>query len=98
MYVDVVFTCLQHIFQAFDLHGVHLRSFKVFKYFLTLPISIQCVAIIDWVFLFRLNAVIVSVLKISLRFFFICEIFQFFLMVLVIFGRNQLNVITRSIL
>ena len=33
-----------------------------------------------------------------LRFSFICKIIQFFLMVLVIFGRNRLYVITRGIL
>ena len=94
----VVFTCLQHIFPAFDLHGVHLPSFKVFRFLLTLPFSIQCLPIISWIFLFCLNAVIGSFLKISLRFLFICKIFQFFQMVLVIFDRNRLYVITRGIL
>ena len=94
----VVFTCLQHIFPAFDLHGVHLPSFKVFRFLLTLPFSIQCLPIISWIFLFRLNAVIGSFLKISLRFLFICKIFQFFQMVLVIFDRNRLYVITRGVL
>ena len=64
--VVVVFTCLQHVFTAFDLHVVHLPSFKVFKSFLTLPFSIQCVPIISLMFLLRLNAVIGSFLKISL--------------------------------
>ena len=96
--IVVVFTCLQHIFQAFDVHGVHLPSFKAFKFFLTLLFSIECVPIIFWMVLFRLNAVIGSFLKIALRFLFICKIFQFFLMVLIIFGRNQLYVITRGIL
>ena len=32
------------------------------------------------------------------KFSFICKIFQYFLMVLVIFGRNRLHVITRGIL
>ena len=94
----VVFTCLQHIFPAFDLHGVHLPSFKVFRFLLTLPFSIQCLPIISWIFLFCLNAVIGSFLKISLRFLFIYKIFQFFQMVLVIFDRNRLYVITRGVL
>ena len=94
----VVFTCLQHIFPAFDLHGVHLPSFKVFRFLLTLPFSIQCLPIISWIFLFCLNAVIGSFLKISLRFLFIFKIFQFFQRVLVIFDRNRLYVITRGIL
>ena len=96
--VVVVFTYLQHIFPAFGLHGVHLPSFKVFKYFLTLPCSIQCVPIISWMFLFRLNAAIGSFLKISLTLLFICKIFQFFLMVLVIFGRYRIYINTRGIL
>ena len=48
--------------------------------------------------LFRLDAVIASFLKISLSFLFIRKRFQFFLTVLVIFGRNRLYVITRGIL
>ena len=94
--VVIVFTCLEHIFPAFDLHGVHLPSFKVFKSFLILPFSIQYIRIIPWMFLFRFNDSIGSFLKISLKFLFIY--FQFFLMVLVIFGRNMLYVITRGIL
>ena len=54
--------------------------------------------ITSWMFLFRLNAAIGSFLKISLRFSITCKIFQFFLMVLVVFVRNQLHVITRGIL
>ena len=96
--VLVVFNCLQHIFPTFDLHGVHLSSFKGFKSFLILPLSTQCVPIISWMFLFRLNALTGSFFKISLKFSFICKIFQFFLMVLVIFGRNRLYVIKRGIL
>ena len=95
--VAVVFTYLQHIFPAFDLNGVHLPSFKVFKSFLTFPLGIQCVPIISCMFLFRLDAATGSILKISLRFLFICKMFQFFLMVLVIIGRNRLYVITRGI-
>ena len=68
------------------------------KSFLTLPCSIQCVPIVFWMFLFRLNAVIGSFLKISLKFSFICKTIQFFLMVLVIFDRNRLYVITKGIL
>ena len=96
--VIVVFTCLQHTFPAFDLHRVHLPSLEVFKSFLTLLFSIQCVSIISWMFLLRLNAAISSFLKLFLRFSFISKIFQFFLMVLVIFGRSRLYVITRGIL
>ena len=48
--------------------------------------------------LFRLNAVIGSFLKISLTFSITCKTFHFFLVVLVIFVRNQLYVITRDIL
>ena len=62
--VVVVFICLQQIFPAFDLLGVHLPSFKVSKSFLTLPFSLQCVPIISWMFLFRLNTAIRSFLKI----------------------------------
>ena len=94
----VVFTCWQHIFPAFDLHDVHLPSFKIFKSFLTLPFSIQCVPIISWMVLFHLNAVIGSFLKIYLKNSFICKKFQYFLMVLVISGRNWFYVITRDIL
>ena len=54
--------------------------------------------ITSWMFLFRLNAVIGSFLKISLRILITCKIFQFFLMVLVVFVRNQLHVITRGVL
>ena len=96
--VVVVFTCLQHTFPAFDLHSVQLPSFKVFKSFLILPLSIQCVPIISWMLLFCLNAVIGSFLKIFLRFLFTRKIFQFFVMVLVIFCRNQLYIIKRGIL
>ena len=85
--VVVVFICLQNTFPAFDLHSVHLPSFKVFKSFLTLSFFIQCVPIISWIFLFCLNAVIGSFLKIYWRFSFTCKIFQFFLMVLAIFCR-----------
>ena len=49
-------------------------------------------------FLFHLNAVVGSFLKISLRLSITCKIFKFFLMVLVVFVRNQLYVITRGIL
>ena len=49
-------------------------------------------------FLFRLNVAIGSFLKITLRLLITCKIFQFFLMVLVVFVRNQLYVITRGIL
>ena len=49
-------------------------------------------------FLFRLNAVIGSFLKISLRLLITCKIFQFFLMVLVVFVTNQLYAITSGIL
>ena len=52
----------------------------------------------SWMFLFRLNAVIGSFLKISLRILITCKIFQFFLTVSVVFVWNQLHVITRSIL
>ena len=93
--VVVVFTCLQHIFAAFDLHGVHLPSSEVFKSFLTLRFSIKCVPVISGMFL---NAVIISFLKISLTFLFICKIFQFLLTVFVIFGRNWLYIIRRGIL
>ena len=62
--VVVVFICLQQIFPAFDLLGVHLPSFKVSKSFLTLPFSLQCVPVISWMFLFRLNTAIRSFLKI----------------------------------
>ena len=92
--VVVVFTCLKHIFPAFDLQGIHWISFKSF---LTLPCSIQCIPNIR-IFLFHLNAVLGSFLKISLKFSFVCKIFQFFLIVLIIIGRNQLYIITRGIL
>ena len=87
--VVVDIPCLQHSFLAFDLYVVHLPYFKVFKSFLTLPFSIQCVPIIYSMFMFHLNADIGSFLKISLKFSFICKIFQFFLMVSVVFGRNR---------
>ena len=94
--------CSFHLFatyiSSFDMHGVHLPSVKVFICFLTLPFSVKCVSIISWMFLFRLSAVIGSFLKISLKFSFICKVFQFFLMSLVIFGRNRFYVITRDIL
>ena len=96
--IAVVFTFSQHIFPVFALHGVHLPSFKDFKSLLTLLFSIQYVSIISEMFLFRLNAVIGSFSKIYLRFSFICKVFQFFVIVLVIFGRNRLHVITRSVL
>ena len=67
--------------------------FKVCKSFLTFLFSIQCVQIISWMFLFRVNGVITSFLKISLTFSLICKIF---LMILVMFGRNRLHVSTRS--
>ena len=93
--VVVVFTCLQDMFPAFDLHNVHLPSFKVFKFFLNLSFFIQCVPIISWMILFLLNAVISSFLNISLKFPYICKILQ---LILVIFGRTRLYVITRVIL
>ena len=67
---------------------------------MTLLFSIQCVPIFFWMWLFFLNAVVGlnAVLKIHLKFSFICKIFQWFLMVLVIFGRNLLYVITSGIL
>ena len=49
--VVVVYVSLQHIFTAFDLHGVHLPSFKAFKSFLILPFSKQSVPIISWMFI-----------------------------------------------
>ena len=61
-------------------------------------VSFKCtVPIISWMFLFRLNDV-VSFLKIPLKFSFICKIFQFFLMILVILGRNRLYVIMWDVL
>ena len=93
-----IFTCFQHICPAFELHGVQLPSFKVFKSFWTLTFSIQCVPMISWMFLFCINGAISSILKISLKFWFICKVFQFFLMVLAVFSRNQWYVITRGIL
>ena len=96
--IVVVFTCLQHIIPTFELHGVHLPSFEIFKFNLTLAFSSQCVPRISWMFLFPLNAVVGSFLKISLSFWFTCKTFQFLLMVWVIFGRNRLYVITRGIL
>ena len=92
------FHLLATYISSFWLHSVHLASFKVFKSFLILPFFIQCFPIISCMFLFSLNAAIGSFLKIYLRFLFTCKIFQFFLMVLVIFSRNQLYVITRGIL
>ena len=88
--IVIVLTCLQHTFLAFDLHGVGLPSFNVFKFFLTLLFSIQCVPIVSWMFLFRLNAVLLVHFWKFLP--------KFFLMVLVIFCRNHLYVITRGIL
>ena len=85
------YCCSFHFFatyiSSFDQHGVHLPSFKTFKSFLTPPFSIQCVPIISGMYLFRLNAVIGSFLKISLKFSFICTIFQFFRMFFIIFGK-----------
>ena len=43
-----LFAC---IFPVFDLHAVHLSSFKVFKYFLTLPFSIQLVPKVSWIYI-----------------------------------------------
>ena len=72
--------------------------YPLLKFNLTLAFSSQCVPRISWMFLFPLNAVIGSFLKISLSFWFTCKTFQFLLMVLVIFGRNWLYVITKGIL
>ena len=80
--------CSFHLFatyiSAFDPHGRHLPFFKVFKSFLTLLFFIQRAPINFWMFLFCLNDVVGSLLKISLRLSFICKLFQFFLMVLVL--------------
>ena len=47
--VVAVFTCLQHLFPAFNLYSVQLPSFKAFLS--TLPFSIQYVPIISWMLL-----------------------------------------------
>ena len=87
------------MFPVFVLHSVHLPSFKVFKFFLILLFSTQCVTIISWVFFFfHLNVAIGSFLKIYLKFLFMCKTFPFFLIILIIFGRNQLYVIMKGIM
>ena len=87
------------MFPVFVLHSLHLPSLKVHKFFLNLLFSTQCVTIISWMFFFfHLNVAIGSFLKIYLKFLFMCKTFSFFLIILIIFGRNWLYVIMKGIM